>query len=84
MSNESPKVKGRRSVSNVIENSSALSTEQQVKDKSVFTMSIKGMPKHLKDDFQKMKDDGHFSESFSAYVRNAVISKIKQDKNEYN
>ena len=48
-------------------------------EKTTFNMSLPNMPIACRDKFKRLKAEGKVSGSFNAYLRQAVIDKLKID-----
>jgi len=53
--------------------------ETSKSEKVTFNMSLTNMPIACRDKFKRLKDEGKVSGSFNAYLRQAVIDKLKRD-----
>lgn len=47
--------------------------------KTTFNMTLTNVPVSLRDKFKKLKADGKVAGSFNAYMRQAVIDKLRND-----
>jgi len=58
---------------------SNLNTALVTPEKTTFNMSLPNMPIACRDKFKKLKAEGKVTGSFNAYLRQAVIDKLKID-----
>lgn len=62
------------------ENESALATKGEAETAKVtYNMTLNNVPTMLRDKFKRLKDEGKISGSFNAYIRQAIIDKLKKD-----
>jgi len=58
---------------------SKVETALQTPEKTTFNMTLTSMPIACRDKFKRLKIEGKVSGSFNAYLRQAVIDKLKFD-----
>lgn len=58
---------------------SKVETALTTPEKTTFSMSLPNMPVAIRTKFKKLKVEGKVAGSFNAYLRQAVIDKLKQD-----
>lgn len=66
-----------RDITNTTE--SKVETALTTPEKTMFNMSLPNMPVACRDKFKRLKVEGKVSGSFNAYLRQAVIDKLKID-----
>lgn len=57
----------------------AVETALNTPEKTTFNMSLPNMPIACRDKFKRLKAEGKVTGSFNAYLRQAVIDKLKID-----
>lgn len=54
-------------------------TTQSVEEKTTFDMSLRNMPKALRDKFKRLKAEGKTTGSMNDYMRRAFMDQLKRD-----
>jgi hypothetical protein len=70
-----------RSITKVNDSESILETTKAPEDaaKATYNMTLNNVPVMLRDKFKRLKNEGKITGSFNAYIRQAIIDRLKAD-----